>query len=337
MTELPIPLTPPDCELQDFAFMPLDVSRLRDSELASNQTPEACWAAVLIWCASWHQVPAASIPDDDKWIATQARYAIRGKIDKEWANVREGALRGWVKCSDGRLYHAVIAEKAVDAWKSKLIQRWKSECGRIKKHNQRHKTTHAVLEYDAWINAGRPQGQPLSVPEDNSDSAEDNSGDTPSKGQGEGQGQGQGQLTSKATTGTGAHDSNIIGTIPADVCHSVGEICIAMRKYGINANPGHPATVELAAQGVLLSTLHEACRQAKAKKPNEAIPPNFVIGFIRNWAADAAAMNVAGARPPQHRTTKDQSRASAMNSLGLGGHHDEQPFTFDAATGRAAD
>ncbi|WP_050465114.1 YdaU family protein [Herbaspirillum autotrophicum] len=140
----------------------------------------------------------------------------------------------------------------------------------------------------------------------------------------------------KTSTGTGAHDSNVIDANPVDVCHSVGEICIAMRPYGINANPGHLAIIELAAQGVLLTTLHEACRQAKAKKPNEAIPPNFVIGFIRNWAADAAAMNVAGARPPQHQTTKDQSRAAAMNSLGLGGHHDEQPFTLDAATGREA-
>jgi hypothetical protein len=30
------PLTPSDCDLTDFAFMPLDVARLRDSELASN-------------------------------------------------------------------------------------------------------------------------------------------------------------------------------------------------------------------------------------------------------------------------------------------------------------
>ena len=81
MTELPDPMTPTGCDLTDFAFMPLDVLRLRDSELASNETPEACWAAVLLWAASWHQVPAASIPNDDRWIAKAAGYALRGRID----------------------------------------------------------------------------------------------------------------------------------------------------------------------------------------------------------------------------------------------------------------
>ncbi|WP_431276247.1 hypothetical protein ACQ858_08330 [Variovorax ureilyticus] len=171
--------------------MPLDVARLRDSDLASDESPEACWAAVLIWAASWHQVPAASIPDNDNWIAKQAGYAQRGKIAKEWANVRTGALRGWVLCSDGRHYHPVVAEKARDAWKSKLEQRWKSECARIKKHNQRHGTNVLCPEFDAWIDAGRPQGHPLFVPEDKSDRPGDKPRDIASKRQGEGQRQGQ--------------------------------------------------------------------------------------------------------------------------------------------------
>jgi len=110
------PLTPPDCDLRDFAFMPLDVARLRDSDLAANESPEACWAAVLLWAASWHQLPAASIPNDDKWMAQQTGY---GRIVKEWLKVRPGALRGWRECSDGRLYHPVVAEKALVAWEKK--------------------------------------------------------------------------------------------------------------------------------------------------------------------------------------------------------------------------
>ncbi|WP_436312985.1 hypothetical protein [Variovorax sp. LjRoot84] len=171
--------------------MPLDVARLRDSDLASDESPEACWAAVLIWAASWHQVPAASIPDNDNWIAKQAGYAQRGKIAKEWAAVRPGALRGWVLCSDGRYYHPVVAEKARDAWKSKLEQRWKSESARIKKHNQRHGTSIPCLEFDAWIDAGRPQGQQLFVPGDSADLLGDKPKDSGSKRQGERQGQGQ--------------------------------------------------------------------------------------------------------------------------------------------------
>lgn len=109
--QLPEPMVPEDCDLADFAFMPLDVARLRDSDLAANETPEACWAAVLLWSAAWHQVPAGSMPDNDAWIAKQAGYALRGRIDPKWKRVREGAMHGWVLCSDGRYHHPVVAEK----------------------------------------------------------------------------------------------------------------------------------------------------------------------------------------------------------------------------------
>lgn len=195
---LPAPLTHAQCDLQDFPFMPLDVARLRDSELASNETPEACWAAVLLWSASWHQVPAGSIPNDDLWIAKQAGYQLRGKIDKAWSRVRAGALRGWVECSDGRLYHPVVAEKAREAWQAKLEQRWRTECARIKKHNDRHEGANVPRpSFDAWMAAGCPQGQPLYVPGDTAPNPQGQGATVPmethSKGQGEGQGQGQGQ------------------------------------------------------------------------------------------------------------------------------------------------
>lgn len=128
------PLTPHDCDLRDFPSMLLDVARLRASALAANETPEACWAAVLLWAASWHEVPAASMPDDEKWIATAAGYAIRGKIDRAWPKVRDGALRKFVKCDDGRLYHPVVAEKALECWLSKLAARLSSGAGNAKRH-----------------------------------------------------------------------------------------------------------------------------------------------------------------------------------------------------------
>lgn len=202
---IPDPLTPAECNLQDFAFMPLDVARLRDSDLAANETPEACWAAVLLWAASWHQVPAASIPNDDRWIAKQAGYAQRGKIAREWADVRPGALRGWVECSDGRLYHPVVAEKAREAWQAKVEQRWRSECARIKKHNERHPGADVPRPtFEEWIAAGCPSGHPLPVPRDSKDGPRDEPRDSGSKGQGEGQGQGQGQPSSAPIGAGGA-------------------------------------------------------------------------------------------------------------------------------------
>ena len=163
---LPPPLVPAEVVLRDFAFMPLDVQRLRDSDLASDETPEACWAAVLLWCAAWHQIPAGSIPATDSWQAKQCGYVSQGRIAPAWKKVRPGALRGWVACSDGRLYHPVVAEKANEAWRQKLAQRWRSECARIKKHNQRHKLDLPMPEFEAWLSAGCPQGQPLFVPGD---------------------------------------------------------------------------------------------------------------------------------------------------------------------------
>lgn len=166
MSDLPEPLVPAEVDLRDFAFMPLDVQRLRDSDLASDETPEACWAAVLLWCASWHQLPAGSIPDSDDWQAKHAGYKAQGRIAPGWKRIRNGALRGWVPCSDGRLYHPVVAEKALESWRHKLAQRWRSEVARVKKHNQRHQTNHEMPDLDTWISLGCPLVQTNAVPKD---------------------------------------------------------------------------------------------------------------------------------------------------------------------------
>lgn len=172
MTNTLLPLTPTDCDLRDFAFMPLDVLRLRDSDLAIQVSGEEFRCAVLLWCASWHQIPAASLPDDDITLSSLAGY---GRAVDHWRTVRANALHGWIKCSDGRLYHPVVAEKAGEAWKAKLQQRWKTECARIKKFNQRHEANHVVPEFDEWMSLGCPQGQQLSVPRTMGTCPEDNS------------------------------------------------------------------------------------------------------------------------------------------------------------------
>jgi hypothetical protein len=119
-----LPLTAHDCDLQDFPFMPLQVARLRDSDLAATEHPEACWYAVLLWAASWHQVPAASLPDDEMVLT---RLCGLGRDVKTFRKHRAGALRGFVTCSDGRLYHPVVAEQANAAWKEKLAYRDRKE------------------------------------------------------------------------------------------------------------------------------------------------------------------------------------------------------------------
>lgn len=117
MIELPAPLTPPDCDLRGLPFMQLDVVRMMDSDLFALSSGDEFKAAIALWCKAWLQFPAASLPDDDRVLA---HLSCAGS---KWKKVKPMALRGWVKCADGRLYHPVVAEKALHAWKARVTQR----------------------------------------------------------------------------------------------------------------------------------------------------------------------------------------------------------------------
>lgn len=193
------PLTPADCDLQDFQYMPLDVRRLRDSDLAAMESPEACWAAVLLWSASWHQVPAGSLPDDDRVLANLAGY---GRVVKEWKRVKDGALRGWVKCEDGRLYHPVVAEKALEAWDSKLHHAHGKLKERLRKSHGKDATQPT---FDQWISAGKPSDwpQPSGVNEQDSAGKENSSAGIPPENALKGEGKGEGSNYSEANASGG--------------------------------------------------------------------------------------------------------------------------------------
>lgn len=125
MSELPEPLVPAEVDLRDFREMPLEFERLFASDTWVLGTPEEKVAAIHLWCKSWHQQPAGSLPDDDRMLAHLSGAALR------WKKLRVHALRGWVKCSDGRFYHPVVAAKAVRAWKAKVEQRARTHAARI--------------------------------------------------------------------------------------------------------------------------------------------------------------------------------------------------------------
>ncbi len=166
------PLTPADCDLQDFPFMPLQVARLRDSDLAAEEHPEACWYAVLLWAAAWHQLPAGSLPDNETVLA---RLCGLGRDLKTFRKHRAGAMRGFILCDDGRFYHPVIAEQAIAAWDGKRQQRWRTECARIKKANQRNGTDLPAPTYEQFLDGVSPTvsaPSPENVPEDMADCPE---------------------------------------------------------------------------------------------------------------------------------------------------------------------
>lgn len=161
MSDLPAPLTPADCDLRDFQYMELDVRRLRDSEFAAGASGDGFRAGVLLWCAAWHQVPAASLPDNDTELANLAGY---GRVVKEWRKVRDDALNGFVKCSDGRLYHAVIAEKAVAAFAAKVRHAYGKFTDRMRKENKGRekdgKPQFGIPTLEQWKSGAYPHGIP---------------------------------------------------------------------------------------------------------------------------------------------------------------------------------
>lgn len=108
------PLTPANCDLRDFPFLQVDVQRLLTSETWVLGTADEKAASITLWLACWHQVPAASVPNNDRMLAHLSQAGAK------WGKVKAHALRGWVDGGDGRLYHPVVAEKALAAWIEKL-------------------------------------------------------------------------------------------------------------------------------------------------------------------------------------------------------------------------
>ncbi|MBU2792589.1 YdaU family protein [Acidithiobacillus thiooxidans] len=110
------PLTPKDCDLRSYPSMPVDIRWLMDSEMVVNTNGEAFRAAMLLILASWHQLPAGSLPNDDKQLGLLAGY---GRFSKAFQKVKESALQDWILCSDNRWYHPKIAEVVLRVWTEK--------------------------------------------------------------------------------------------------------------------------------------------------------------------------------------------------------------------------
>ena len=274
------PLVPADADLQDFPYMPLDVRRMRDSDLAALESPEACWAAVLLWAASWHQLPAASLPDDDRVLANLAGY---GRVVKEWQRVKDGALRGWIKCDDGRLYHPVVAEKALEAWDSKLHHAHSKLKERLRKSYGKDAKQPT---FDQWISAGRPNDWPQSsagIPESSAGIPAENS--LKGEGEGEGEGKGKGYVNLKPVDDTQ-------GISPS----RAGAVCVALRAEGLaSVNPSHPELLALLNDGAEIQEFVSAARIAREKGKGFA----YVIGIVKGQRADAQRLAEEASTKPK--------------------------------------
>lgn len=187
MSDLPPPPVPPDADLKDFAFTPIYRARLFGSAFHARASDSEWRAGVTLWLKSQDQVPAGSLPDDD---VDLCRLAELGRDMKAWRKVREGALRGWFKCADGRLYHHVVAEVVNEQWRSRQEARAAREKWREKKRGQRASVPGETKAASPETKSSVPVDIPACPPDVPLESA--------LKGQGEGQGQGYSDPSDRA-------------------------------------------------------------------------------------------------------------------------------------------
>jgi hypothetical protein len=114
---LPDPLVPADADLRGYDFMPFYGAWLRASDFNATCTDAEYRAAVNLWWASWHQLPPASLPDDDRALSQHADLGRNGM--RAWMKVKRVAMSGFVLCADGRWYHEFLSVQARIQWETR--------------------------------------------------------------------------------------------------------------------------------------------------------------------------------------------------------------------------
>lgn len=151
----PEPPIASDVTLRDFDYMPLQGERLFRSDTWLMASPEGRCAALQLWWASWHQEPAGSLPDNDRLLANLAGY---GVAVSAFVKIKAEAMRGWFQASDGRLYHLVVCELALDAWKAKRRKESENAADRERKRRKKGASTAEIPPEPAAPSGGNPDG-----------------------------------------------------------------------------------------------------------------------------------------------------------------------------------
>lgn len=287
------PLVPAECDLTGMPFMPLQVQRLLDSDLFALSTGDEFKAAVALWCKSWNQKPAGSLPADERVLAHLASA-------KQWKRVREMAMRGWVLCSDGRYYHPIVAENVLEAW----ARREDFRETQVNKETRQQRWREKVKRLSALLrNAGvTPPMNPslkelLSLCETHVpgfvDADVDGDASTVRR-----------PVDESETAKTGDSDSDSDSNKTEDIARalsgpSAGEACKAMRQAGLqDANPSHPELATLLKAGITIDELQAAATTAAASGKGFVYALRTAAGRRRD-AAKVGTLPVAGPGRPQ--------------------------------------
>jgi len=128
-----------------------------------RQRPELAFYLINLWMAAWHSRPAASLEDDDSILSNLAMCD-----PARWSEVRAECLRGWIKCSDRRLYHPFLSLKAPEVWThSERFRRAQSEKGKksalARLKNKGNSDNHGSTPDDPHPSHGSARVQPNST------------------------------------------------------------------------------------------------------------------------------------------------------------------------------
>ncbi|HIH2617896.1 TPA: DUF1376 domain-containing protein [Burkholderia cenocepacia] len=331
MNDLPNPLTPADCNLRDFPFMPLEVKRMLTSETWILGTGDERAAAITLWLESWHQIPAASLPADDRMLGHLSQ-------SKNWKRVKEHALRGWVKCADGRLYHPVVAEKVLEAWVSKLTSSLSGTTGNAKRWGIEVDTVAVraqIVEAANLLKAIAPQSEWLrkkQVREIVSDSRRDpdpiaprSPTQSPPDSPPDRKREGEGDVNTASGGGTAQGD----GEEPPIAAAAFVEI---LRSSGVGFAADDARLASWPGRGVTADDLHAAIATGRKRRERERSEQPLNLGLLELILGDLLAARAAKPAPGT-RSVGDWWRSwtgivEHGGTLGVEQGRDEPPFDF---------
>ena len=127
-SQLPEPLSPPDCDLRGNQWLPFHGAKFFASDFDASASDAVFRAFINLMWAAWNQVPAGSLPNIP---AVLCKLAGCGRDLATWETlVAGGVLHGFALCRDGRLYHKFLAAEAVKAYDARLKADKKREADR---------------------------------------------------------------------------------------------------------------------------------------------------------------------------------------------------------------
>lgn len=259
--QLPAPLVGAEVDLRGYGWMPLHGERLFRSDTWLGATDRERVACIYIWWAAWQQVPAGSLPDDDRVLA---QLAGPGVALQAWRRMRARVMRGFVRCSDGRLYHALLCQEAIESWQRRENARARASLGGIAKAQRRRSTSIAVSTASSKEQArnkhclGSTSALPIDI-----DSITNTviAVDKPD-----------------SDTAFGGYDLEIVNPEPLATpnLQPAASLAIALRNLGVAVTSQHPRAIEWAEIGITIEQATEAVGLARIHILHGPIHPNYL-------------------------------------------------------------